>query len=62
MPSHVPCDVGLNQEPSIRDGHGMHVNRVAMIWGDTQDRDLLEYYRALSQARRQSALAEGEIA
>jgi glycosidase len=45
-------EVGLNQAVSIRDGNGMHVNRVPMVWGDEQDRDLLATYRGLIQERR----------
>jgi cyclomaltodextrinase / maltogenic alpha-amylase / neopullulanase len=46
-------EVGLNQAVSIQAGAGMHVNRVPMIWGDAQDRDLLAYYRSLIQGRRE---------
>jgi cyclomaltodextrinase len=45
-------EVGLNQAISIRNGKGMHINRVPMIWGDEQDRDLLEDYKALIRERR----------
>ena len=45
-------EVGLNQATSIRHGKGMHINRVPMIWGDEQDRDLLEDYKALIRERR----------
>jgi hypothetical protein len=45
-------EVGLNQSISIRDGSGMHVNRVPMVWGAEQDRELLAYYRSLIQDRR----------
>jgi glycosidase len=55
-------EVGLTQAIGMRDGHGMHVNRVPMVWGDSQDRELLDFYRALIQERRQSALAEGNVA
>jgi hypothetical protein len=30
----------------------MHVNRVPMLWGDEQDRELLGYYTALIEERR----------
>jgi glycosidase len=45
-------EVGLNQEISIQEGEGMHINRVPMIWGDEQDRELLTYYKALIHERR----------
>ncbi|MGD8398939.1 MAG: alpha-amylase family glycosyl hydrolase [Anaerolineae bacterium] len=45
-------EVGLDQQVSIRAGKGMHVNRVPMIWGNGQDRDLLAYYKALIRERR----------
>jgi hypothetical protein len=45
-------EVGLNQETSIRRGKGMHINRVPMIWGDEQDRELLAFYKALIRERR----------
>ena len=45
-------EVGLTQAVSIQEGHGMHVNRVPMAWGEEQDADLLAYYRALIRERR----------
>jgi cyclomaltodextrinase / maltogenic alpha-amylase / neopullulanase len=45
-------EVGLNQTISTQGGVGLHVNRVPMIWGDQQDKDLLDYYKSLIQARR----------
>ncbi|MFC2036348.1 alpha-amylase family glycosyl hydrolase [Chloroflexota bacterium] len=45
-------EIGLNQSISIRDGSGMHVNRVPMVWGAEQDRELLAHYQALIQVRR----------
>ncbi len=45
-------EVGLEQKISIREGHGMHVNRVPMVWGEKQDRELLTTYRELIQERR----------
>jgi cyclomaltodextrinase len=45
-------EVGLNQRVSIREGSGMHVNRVPMVWGKEQDRELLDTYRELIQERR----------
>ncbi|HFD39806.1 MAG TPA: alpha-amylase, partial [Anaerolineae bacterium] len=44
-------EVGLSQKVSIRAGAGMHVNRVPMVWGKEQDRDLLAFYRALIRHR-----------
>jgi cyclomaltodextrinase len=45
-------EVGLNQAVGIRDGSGMHVNRVPMVWGEGQDRELLEYYKELIRKRQ----------
>jgi cyclomaltodextrinase len=45
-------EVGLNQAVSIQAGQGMHVNRLPMLWGDEQDRDLLADYRRLIRERR----------
>jgi glycosidase len=45
-------EVGLSQQTSIQEGHGMHVNRVPMVWGADQDRDLLEFYKNLIRERR----------
>jgi cyclomaltodextrinase len=45
-------EVGLTQKMSIREGHGMHINRVPMIWGADQDRELLAYYQDLIRTRR----------
>jgi glycosidase len=49
-------EVGLDQATSIREGRGMHINRVPMVWENDQDRELLEYYRTLIRERGQSAL------
>jgi glycosidase len=49
-------EVGLSQERDCRtpDGHGRpHEARAPMPWGDAQDGDLLAYYRALGQLRRE---------
>lgn len=46
-------EVGLNQAVSIQDGAGMHINRVPMLWGDEQDRDLLAIYQRLIRERRE---------
>jgi hypothetical protein len=45
-------EVGLSQKMSIREGHGMHINRVPMIWGEEQDHDLRETYQELIGARQ----------
>ncbi len=45
-------EVGLTQRVSIRAGAGMHVNRVPMVWGEEQDRELLDFYRSLIRQRR----------
>jgi cyclomaltodextrinase len=44
-------EVGLNQAVSIQAGQGMHVNRLPMLWGDDQDRDLLAFYQCLIRER-----------
>ena len=44
-------EVGLDQRVSIREGEGMHINRVPMAWGDEQDRNLLAFYQELIQKR-----------
>ncbi len=49
-------EVGLNQAVSIRDGEGMHINRVPMVWGDEQDRDLLAYYKRLIRERQEDKM------
>ncbi|HDQ70977.1 MAG TPA: alpha-amylase [Chloroflexi bacterium] len=46
------AEVGLEQAVSVRDSDGLHVNRVPMIWGDEQDRELLAYYKRLIRERR----------
>lgn len=45
-------EVGLTQSVSGQDGFGLHVNRVPMLWGKQQDRDLLTYYKGLIAQRR----------
>lgn len=50
-------EVGLTQRQGTRDGYGLHVNRVPMVWGDGQDRDLLDAYRALIQKRKEEFLS-----
>lgn len=44
-------EVGLSQTGSTREGHGLHVSRVPMVWGEEQDQELLAYYRAAIQDR-----------
>lgn len=44
-------EVGLNQRISKDDGFGLEVSREPMLWGDAQDRDLLQYYKGLIAAR-----------
>lgn len=46
-------EVGLSQSVSTTLGWGLHVNRVPMVWGDEQDRDLLDYYKMLIRQRRE---------
>jgi glycosidase len=45
-------EVGLSQTLSIEEGRGMHINRVPMIWGEEQDRELFEFYQDLIRKRR----------
>jgi len=45
-------EAGLSQTGSSRDGLGLHVSRTPMLWGEEQDRDLLEYYKKLIHERR----------
>jgi glycosidase len=47
-------EVGLSQAESTRDGKGLQVSRTPMVWGDGQDRALLDHYRALIWERRGS--------
>ena len=35
-------EVGLSQSESTRDGKGLQVSRTPMVWGDQQDRALLD--------------------
>jgi cyclomaltodextrinase len=46
-------EVGLSQSRSTREGLGLHVSRVPMVWGAEQDRELLTYYQALIRERRE---------
>jgi cyclomaltodextrinase / maltogenic alpha-amylase / neopullulanase len=45
-------EVGLTQTASTTGGLGLHVNRVPMVWGAGQDRELLAFYRNLIRERR----------
>jgi cyclomaltodextrinase len=45
-------EIGLNQVGSTREGFGLHISRVPMIWDDTQDTDLLAFFKNLIQKRR----------
>ncbi|MCI0713926.1 MAG: alpha-amylase [Chloroflexi bacterium] len=49
-------EVGLSQEHSTRDGFGQHISRTPMLWGDEQDQQLLAFYKALIQQRKQAVL------
>jgi len=44
-------EVGLSQTASTREGRGLHVSRVPMVWGEEQDRELWAYYQALIRER-----------
>jgi glycosidase len=58
MPSppiiYYGTEVGLNQTLRMRDGHGMHVNRVPMVWDERQDREMFVFYQDLIQERSRS--------
>jgi cyclomaltodextrinase len=45
-------EVGLNQVGSTRDGLGLHISRIPMIWDDSQDKELLSFYRRIIRERR----------
>ncbi|MBL8163489.1 MAG: alpha-amylase [Anaerolineae bacterium] len=45
-------EVGITQAKSSREGLGLHINRVPMLWDDEQDHELLAFYRALIQERK----------
>jgi cyclomaltodextrinase len=45
-------EVGLRQAASTTGGLGLHVNRVPMIWGADQDRELLAFCQTLIRERR----------
>ncbi len=52
-------EVGLVQTDSTKSGRGLHVCRVPMVWDAGQDRELLDFYRAVIRERRQSASFRG---
>lgn len=55
-------EVGLSQVRDCRtpDGHGRpHEARLPMFWGDEQDADLLAFYRALGNVRREHPVLHG---
>ena len=45
-------EIGLNHEKSAQDGGGIHVSRVPMLWGEAQDKDLLEFYKQIIAGRK----------
>ncbi len=45
-------EIGSRQRVSKDAGAGLEVNRVPMVWGAEQDRDLLAFYRDLIRMRR----------
>lgn len=45
-------EVGLSQTTSTRDGFGLHISRTPMLWGNAQNKDLLNYYKGLIQGRK----------
>ena len=57
-------EVGLSQERDVRQGTlGIPEEaRLPMLWGDSQDRELLSYYQSLTRLRRENpALRLGEL-
>jgi glycosidase len=46
-------EVGLSQSGSSRDHWGLEISRVAMPWGDAQDKELLAFYKEIIAARKQ---------
>jgi glycosidase len=48
-------EVGLSQPVSTSGGMGLHVSRTPMLWGDEQDKDLLDYYKMLIRNRKKDA-------
>ena len=49
-------EVGLSQPDGPAQRVGLHVSRVPMLWGEEQDRGLLEYYTAIIQKRHEALL------
>jgi len=49
-------EVGLSQVGSTRDGLGLHISRVPMLWDDAQDQDLLTFYKSLIKQHRPSKI------
>jgi hypothetical protein len=45
-------EVGLTQEKSAKDGWGLEVSRMPMLWGEAQDKDLLQFYKDLISKRK----------
>ena len=45
-------EIGITQRKGKNDGWGLEVSREPMPWGDTQDQDLLNYYKMLIRQRR----------
>lgn len=45
-------EIGLTQKDSGRDGFGLHVNRVPMVWGDDQDKEMLAFFKDLIRRRQ----------
>lgn len=45
-------EVGLSQTKGKSDGWGLEVSRLPMLWEDDQDKELLEYYKALIASRK----------
>lgn len=48
-------EVGLSQDNGKDDGLGLEVSRQPMLWGDNQDRDLLDFYKTLISKRKTDA-------
>jgi cyclomaltodextrinase / maltogenic alpha-amylase / neopullulanase len=44
-------EVGLSQAVSTRSG-GLHLSRTLMLWDDSQDNDLLDFYKELIASRK----------
>lgn len=45
-------EVGLTQDNSAKDGWGLEVSRMPMLWGEAQDKDLLQFYKDLINKRK----------